>query len=252
MRGVKKTTASPAGPDSPLTSLERSMGLATVGGSAQSAFSPGDGIESDPEATPPAGRTLCHYGGDDPLFSSPSPVVANATAPMGTAETITADDDDNDDDDDGDGDLGGILGGLDLTALGPGGDPSALIAQLEAMADEFERQSGQPEMEIRSQITMLRSVLAARPAAVARTRGQMDAALHAIEAQEHPLPAANALAERAVQSLCADNLASIEVTMDAVGSALRDDPATAAIVAQMLVPTSRCTAVLGLNPMPDV
>jgi hypothetical protein len=239
MRGVKKMTASPAGPDSPLTSLERSMGLATVGGSAQSAFSPGDGIESDPEATPPAGRTLCHYGGDDPLFSSPSPVVANATAPMGTAETITADDDDNDDDDDGDGDLGGILGGLDLTALGPGGDPSALIAQLEAMADEFERQSGQPEMEIRSQITMLRSVLAARPAAVARTRGQMDAALHAIEAQEHPLPAANALAERAVQSLCADNLASIEVTMDAVGSALRDDPATAAIVAQMLVPTSR-------------
>ena len=239
MCGVKKTTASPAGPDSPLTSLERSMGLATVGGSAQSAFSPGDGIESDPEATPPAGRTLCHYGGDDPLFSSPSPVVANATAPMGTAETITADDDDNDDDDDGDGDLGGILGGLDLTALGPGGDPSALIAQLEAMADEFERQSGQPEMEIRSQITMLRSVLAARPAAVARTRGQMDAALHAIEAQEHPLPAANALAERAVQSLCADNLASIEVTMDAVGSALRDDPATAAIVAQMLVPSSR-------------
>ena len=88
-------------------------------------------------------------------------------------------------------------------------------------------------------LTMLRSVLAARPAAVARTRGQMDAALHAIEAQEHPLPAANALAERAVQSLCADNLASIEVTMDAVGSALRDDPATAAIVAQMLVPSSR-------------
>ena len=234
---VEMPTAPPAVPDSPLTSLERSMGLATVGGHAQSAFSPGDGIESDPEATPPAGRTLCHYGGDDPLFSSPSPVVANATAPMGTAETITADDDDNDDDDDGDGDLGGILGGLDLTALGPGGDPSALIAQLEAMADEFERQSGQPETEIRSQITMLRGVLAARPVAVARTRGQMDAALHAIEAQEHPLPAANALAERAVQSLCADNLAAIEATMDAVGSALRDDPAAAAIVAQMLVPT---------------
>ena len=73
------------------------------------------------------------------------------------------------------------MGGLDLTALGPGGDPSALIAQLEAMADEFERQSGQPEMEIRSQITMLRSVLAARPAAVARTRGQMDAALRVLE-----------------------------------------------------------------------
>ena len=235
---VDLPTAPPAVPDSPLTSLERSMGLATVGGYAQSAFSPGDGIESDPEATPPAGRTLCHYGGDDPLFSSPSPVVANATAPMGTAEPVTADDDDEEEDD-GDGDLGGILGGLDLTALGPGGDPSALIAQLEAMADEFERQSGQPETEIRSQITMLRSVLAARPVAVARTRGQMDAALHAIEAQEHPLPAANALAERAVQSLCADNLASIEVTMDAVGSALRDDPATAAIVAQMLVPTSR-------------
>jgi hypothetical protein len=65
----------------------------------------------------------------------------------------------------------------------------------------------------------------------------IEAALHAIEAQEHPLPAANALAERAVQSLCADNLAAIEATMDAVGSALRDDPAAAAIVAQMLVPT---------------
>ena len=233
---VEMPTAPPAVPDSPLTSLERSMGLATVGGYAQSAFSPGDGIESDPEATPAAGRTLCHYGGDDPLFSSPSPVVANATAPMGTAEPITADDDEEEEDD-GDGDLGGILGGFDITALGPGGDPSALLAQLEAMADEFERQSGQPETEIRSQITMLRGVLAARPVAVARTRGQMDAALHAIEAQEHPLPAANALAERAVQSLCADNLAAIEATMDAVGSALRDDPAAAAIVAQMLVPT---------------
>jgi hypothetical protein len=111
--------------------------------------------------------------------------------------------------------------------------------KLEAKVD-FNASEGKSDPDAlpgRSLGTMLRGVLAARPVAVARTRGQMDAALHAIEAQEHPLPAANALAERAVQSLCADNLAAIEATMDAVGSALRDDPAAAAIVAQMLVPT---------------
>ena len=44
---------------------------------------------------------------------------------------------------------------------------TAAAPHVEAMADEFEQQSGQPETEIRGKIAMLRSVLGARPAAVA-------------------------------------------------------------------------------------
>ena len=44
------------------------MGLASVGASP-AVFSPGE-LESDPEATPPAGRRAVHYGspGEDALF----------------------------------------------------------------------------------------------------------------------------------------------------------------------------------------
>ena len=230
--GGGKARSSGAAPLSPLSALERSMGLASVaaGSSTPIAFSPG-GIESDADATPPAGRAAVHYGGDDSLFDSPSPIVANATVPAEGAAAMEQDEEAGID-----GGMAGLFGALDETALGPGGDATALLAQLEAMAAEFERQSGEPETHIRGQIAVLRSVLDARPAAVAQSRQRMNAALQTIEMQRHtqPAAAAEALADRAAHSVCADSLASIEANMDAVGSALRDDPAAAAVVAQVL------------------
>jgi hypothetical protein len=196
--------------DSPLSALERSMGLASVGASP-AVFSPGE-LESDPEATPPAGRRAVHYGspGEDALFEDDA---AAADEDPEAASSV-----------------------LDLMgALGPGGDAGALISQLESMADDFERQSGQPEIEIRSKIAMLRSVIDSRPAAVAQSRDRMHAALQAVDTDAGLPPAAILRSEEtALQSLCTDSMRSIEADMNAVGSMLRDDTETAAVVASLV------------------
>jgi len=219
---ISSTPRHTASHASPLGALERSMGLTAI----SSPFSPGE--ISDMDETPP-GRSAVQYGsGQDALFDSP--VVSNAILDA-------MDENGPEGDDDPSSSVANLFGSIDASMLGPGGDPSALLAQLEAVANEFERQSGEPETEIRGQIALLRSVLDARPAAIAQSRSRMGAALQAIDAQQHDPAAAEALAERAAQTLCADRLASIEANMDAVGSTLRDDPATASVVAQMLTAT---------------
>ena len=182
-------------------------------------------IESDPEATPPLGRGLVNYDAQgDALFDSP--VAKGGTYPADVDLSDAANDE-------------GLPDALDLSMLSMGGDAGTLLAQLERMADDFEKQSGEPETEIRSKIAMLRSVLDARPAEVDRSRLKMDAAVRSIEAQEHAPAAADALVERAAESLCAGNLASMEANMEAMSSMLREDPDTAAMVAAMLSTTSK-------------
>lgn len=191
---------------SPLTALERSMGITSIG-------SPFDGqIDSEPDSTPP-GRTAVQYGDDDALF-------------------------DDANDGEGSSSSGLDMGSLDMTALGPGGDPTALIAQLEAIAASIEEQSGEPETEIRSKIALLRSVLDSRPAAVAQSRARMDAALRSVESGGHATPDAAAAAalneQAALQSVCAAQMRGIEANLDSVAQTLQDDPAAAAMVASVL------------------
>ena len=115
-----------------------------------------------------------------------------------------------------------------VTALGAGGDPSALIAQLEAMAADFERQTGEPETEIRSKIALLKSVLAARPTVVAQSRSRMDAVLRAAEAGGSTASEAVAFSEQVAL------LRGMEANMDSVAQTLQGDPEAAAIVANVL------------------
>ena len=126
---------------SPLGALERSI-LGTPNAMANLGLGEGE-IEPDDS---PDGRTAVQYGGGDGLFSPDAPSAGGLDA-IGAG-------------------LMGVLG--DPSALdGGAAGASALIANLEAMAADFERQSGEPETEIRAQIAQLRTVLAARPAAVA-------------------------------------------------------------------------------------
>jgi hypothetical protein len=194
-------------PLTPVSALERSMGLAAV--SRPPHF---DGeIDSDPDATPPPGRTTVHYG-NDALFDDSPAAGSNS-------------------DNDGGANIMDLMG-----ALGPDGNTGALIAQLEAMADEFERQSGEPETEIRGKIAMLKGILDSHPTAVAQSRARMVSALDAVVTDETtPAAAAAYRNEAAVQSACTNScMQTIETEMETVGSMLRDDPAAAAVVANLV------------------
>ena len=171
------------------------MGLATVG---QETF---DGeIESDAESTPNAGRTAVQYCGDDDSLFGDSPAA-------GGFQALDA------------------LTGLD-------GDPTALITQLEAMAAEFEKLSGEPETQIRSQIALLRSVIDSRPAAVAQSRAHMDAALQIVGVEADGQ--ADDRAAAALHSVSSGSITSIEHSMASVSASLREDPEAAAMVARVL------------------
>ena len=173
--------------------------------------------EEDPDATPPGRAAVSYSTAGDSLFS-PEPQQEAA------GDDLLA---------------GGLMGLLSdpSGALGSGG----LIAQLEAMAEEFERQTGEPETEIRGKIAMLRSVLDARPAMVADSRARMDAAVASLDAeQQHQSPQAIAAAamggagDAALHSVCASTVDSIEGGLSGVERTLQADPEAAALVSSLL------------------
>ena len=197
----------PEAADSPMSALERSMGLTTVG---QDTF---DGqIESDSESTPNASRAPVQYGDDDSLFGD-SPAAGGDLSAFDSPAA------------------GSSLSALDAIS-GLTGDSGALIEQLEAMAKEFEQLTGEPELQIRSQIALLRSVIDGRTAAVEQSRTRMDAALQMMDA-EGTQPADGA-ATAALHSVSAGSIESIEQSMASVGTTLRADPEAAALVANLL------------------
>ena len=122
-----------------------------------------------------------------------------------------------------------------MGALGPGGDATALIAHLEAMASEFESQSGEPETEIRTKIAMLRSIIDSRPMAVAQSRARMESALQMAGSNSLAVGSETAQPEEDALPACTSScLESIESNLEAVGSMLREDPAAAAMVANLV------------------
>ena len=213
-------------PLSPLSALEKQMGLLAPTTPEMDV----EGIpDSDPDETP-EGRRAVQYGRGDELFASPSPRPAPTSASVGDGDIEPADSSfDSGGMNDG---LLGLLGGV----LGGGGDggpgPGAMIAQLEAMADDFERQSGEPEVEIRAKIAMLRSVLEARPGAVASQRSRMESAMAALDADDGAEQLAiTASGETAALQSSLGVAASIEADLGRVDTMLRADPETAAMVA---------------------
>ena len=141
-------------PLTPLSALERQMGIASVSGG-----SPFDGaIESDPDATPPPGRAPVSYGDDDALFAATPPGGSDVLEDAQMAADANQEEEDEEEDADGDAGEGIDIGSM-MAALGPGGDAGALIGQLEAMAQAFEAASGEPETEIRGKIAMLKGVI---------------------------------------------------------------------------------------------
>lgn len=231
MQHSKEDAATPL---TPLSALERQMGIASVSGCSGTPSSEVfDGaIDSDPDATPPPGRAApVRYSDGDALFADTPP-----SHPAAQSETAEAEEMDDDEESAASSSEGlGLDANAMLSVLGPGGDASALIAQLEAMAEAFERQSGEPETEIRGKIALLKSVIDARPAAVAQSRARMDAVLRAADSEESdPTPAAAYREEAAIQSICQSSLQNIESEMDAVSSMLQEDPAAAAVVANLV------------------
>jgi hypothetical protein len=186
-----------------------------------------DGIgipDEDPDATPPGRAAVSYSTAGDSLFSPPVPPVAlEAPGSSGDGE--------HDEDASAGSDAlpDGLLGllGDPMGALGAGAP--ALIANLEAMAEEFERQSGEPEVEIRAKIAMLRGVLDSRPGAVAQSRARMDVATAALGAE-----ASNGAGDAAMHSVCASTVNSIEGNLSRVEASLQADPAAAAMVSSML------------------
>jgi hypothetical protein len=198
-------------PLTPHSALERQLGL-----SGASPMDMDGHIPESPDESPPAGRAAVSYGTSDPLFSP--------TAAAGSSDLLGA----------------GLLDALSSSGADGG---AAMIAQLEVMAADFERQSGVPETEIRAKIAALKSVFAARPGAVAAQRAQMDAAMGALDAeeavqpQEQPSAASAATVARAeaaaLRSLSAVS-DSIEADLGRVDSMLRSDPEAAAIVGSLM------------------
>lgn len=213
---------SSATPLSPLSALEQQMGITSLDRNGSPAGGFGGEIDPDPDETPT--REPVQYDTRDALFadtpeSSAAAADEGEEAPGGLGQV----------------DLGGMMAALGASALADGGDSRALLTQLEAMADAFEQQSGEPETEIRGKIALLQSVLDARPAAIAQSRARMDAVLRATDSQTAADDAAAAYREEsALQSVCASSLQSIESEMDTVSSMLEGDPETAAVVAQLM------------------
>ena len=228
---------------SPHAALERQMGLSS-NGPAPMEF---DGQIADDDDDSPAGRQAVQYGGggDDGLFSPDAAMpTAAAAAPPAQEEEVDASADGADGGLDAmSAALLGVLGDPSGALGGDGGSANALLAQLEAMADEFEQQSGQPETEIRGKIAMLRSVLGARPAAVASQRARMESALSALggadDADDNHQPAGQAAAaamrgEGALHSGAAAGADNLEAELGRVDTMLRADPDAAAMVGSIM------------------
>jgi len=199
-------------PLTPHAALEREMGLRGAPPTPMSV----EGLPSDdPDDTPPGRQGLVSYSHDgDSLFSPAEP-----SGPAGGAHEMSESD--------------GMLNLLgDLLGGGGGGGGNdgtgALIAQLEAMADEFEQQSGEPEVEIRAKIATLRSVLDARDAAVSTGRSRMEAAFAALDADDGA--SAAAAGEAAALRTSLGVAANIEASLGQVDASLAADPDTAAFV----------------------
>lgn len=111
----------------------------------------------------------------------------------------------------------------------PAGGSGGLIAQLEAMADQLEQESGEPEDGIRAQIAQLRAVMQGQAAAVA-AEAQRLAAVPAAEAVS--------LAEKDAGAV----LQSIEQHIAKVDETLTSDAAAAQMLASLLRDNDAITA----------
>ena len=214
---------------SPLSNLEQSMGIQRDAMDIDG-FVPNGGLpDEDPDSTPEGRAAVSYSTAGDSLFSPPSGNGANTAA---------------NNDDDAAPDLGVLMGLLGDPSGALGAGAPALIAQLEAMAEEFERQSGEPETEIRGKIAMLRSVLDARPQAVAQSRARMDAAVAALDAEDMAARNEAALgvgrnggggaAAAAMHSVTSSAVSEIEGGLAKVERTLQSDPASAALVSELL------------------
>ena len=113
-----------------------------------------------------------------------------------------------------------------------------IVRLLEAMAQEFEQQSGEPEVEIRAKIATLRGVFEARDAAVAAQRTRMESALAALDASdrgsaqatEQQQIAAAASGEAAAMRASLDVATSLEASLGRVDDTLSTDPDTLSMV----------------------
>jgi len=194
---------------SQLDALERAMGVVSVSsGLADDDDFDGE-IEPDDEA---GGREAVVYDADDdPLLAAtpgkavrPPPALDSAHDPALDAANATA---------------------LDSAPTGPDG----LIAQLVAMADQLERESGQPEHGIRAQIATLRSVMAGQPASVAAEVERLAAMTDA---------EALALAETDTSAV----VQRIEEDLARVGATLAADAGTAQMLGSLLRANDEVTA----------
>jgi hypothetical protein len=205
----------------PLSALEQSMGL--LGASTPADMEVVGLPESDPDETPPGRAAVSYSLQGDALFAA-TPEEASASEAGNGSSPI---------DDE-------LLGGGLLNLLGGGGaEQGALIRQLEAMAEEFEEQSGVPEVEIRAKIAMLRNVFEARDTAVAAQRSRMESALAVLDTSDHASPtqaneqqlvAAAASGEAAAFRASLDVATSLEASLGRVDQALATDPDTLSMV----------------------
>ena len=195
-------------PMTPLSALEQSMGLRNAAATPMEV----EGLpDSDPDETPPGRVAVSYSRQGDPLFATPE-------EGEGSGGRAAARDD------------GDPLGEGILSLLGGGAEQAALIQQLEAMADEFEQQSGEPEVEIRAKIAMLRGVFEARDAAVSAQRTRMESALAALDASdslqstEQQQAAAAASGEAAAMRASLEVTSSLEASLGRVDQTLAADP----------------------------
>ena len=88
--------------------------------------------DDDPDETPPGRAPVSYTTAGDGLFSPLTPAAGDVEPDAAALSGL----------------MGMLHGSLGDPSGGIGGGTAALIAQLESMADEFERQSGEEETEI--------------------------------------------------------------------------------------------------------